>query len=464
MRRYDTLLLAVACAVWALASCSPAGAQLDEPAPDPILIEGDPPLRQSDVDLLARLIAFAFDSELTARQAETIAGHVKGHWGERDELLPNLPEARAAWERASELTGPEREVARLSMRDGFMKAAEGQPDEDLARLQRRLYDAANPVIMTGRPPLRRRSVDALVSIVEWLATQAAGRTVELSEGQRGEVRRSLARQYPRSMPGDRMLLAYLEQTYYWMLLQWERAGPEEQANFRANLAGAFGVVKAPLAAPFTGETAKWEHPDGLFSLEYPSDWPARYGSLSEATTSSGWLLLDVTVLGEAPAEALELNALPTAGALVFTGVLPEEARTGRMTFHEAAFAFAAEILGASGKAEPLGEAAATDRAALMPWRHETPEGEFAALVSAVAVGEPEGGVILTVTRAPADQLQDLEPAFSRIIHSLRIGAEEEPELAEELGFVDPIELALDLLDDPLRVQMDLIEGLSSGMR
>jgi len=464
MRRYNTPLLPVVCAVCALALCNPAGGQLDQPGLDAILIEGAPPLRQSDVDLLARLIAFASDSELTARQTETIADHVQGHWGKRDELLPGLSEARAAWERVSELIGPEREIARLSMRDGFLKAAEAHPIEPLAQLQQRLYDGADPVVMTGEPPLRRSSAEALISIIEWLATQAGGRTAELTEAQRGEFRRSLARQYPRSMPGDRMLLAYLEQTYYWMLLQWERAGPEEQANFRANLAEAFGVATPLLAAPFAGETATWEHPDGLFSLEYPADWPARYGSLPGATTNSGWLLLDVTVLGEAPAEALELNALPTAGALVFTGVLPEEARTGRMTFHEAAFAFAAEILGASGTAEPVGEAAATDRAALMPWRHETPEGEFAALVSAVALEEPEGGVILTVARAPADRLRELDPAFSRIIHTLSVGAEGRPELADELGFVDPIDLAIDLLGDPLRVQMDLIEGLSSGMR
>jgi hypothetical protein len=426
-----------------------------------VLATGPPAIRQSDADALARLVEFAFDANLSKRQGQALQGTISERAGEAGLPLSMLAEAKVLSARIDAVEGAAREIHRLSVRDSFLQLADRHADGPISELIGDLWSARSPILMPGDPPLRRTSVEAMMALFEWLASEATGQLVELTEVERDDLANIVAGQYTRAAPGDRMLLQHMEHTLYWVQVEYEQAGLEARTNFKLNLADLFGVPKPLLPAPFGGKVATWEHPDDLFALEFPDDWPARYGTLPNEIMATGWALIDIAIFGDAPSDVLELAALPDSGAIVCTAVLPEDARAGRMSLHEATFAFAAELLAHFGDAAPLGDVNASDRAVLMAWHQEVDGREYAIWVSAVTIDEPEGAAILTLTRAPVDQVDQLAPAFSRIIHSLRSGAST---FDEALDLPDPHSLTRSLLNTPLSRQMDLVEALGSDVR
>ena len=454
---------ALLAALWPAAAGpqAPPGAEPN----DPTLVEGVPPLKQSDVEAWKHLVELAFGDALTKEQSALLQDQLVAHWGQANgSTRSQLGQASAAWQQIGTAQGAHREMLRLALREQLLEAARSDPDDAISKLVLGLYDAASPVLVDGEPPLRKGSVGALISLLEWLTSQAAGQAVELNEVERDRFTSQLVEYYPHAAPGDRMLLAHLEETLAFVRAQWAEADPQGQANFRANLARLMGLNRPPLPAPYAGPTETWEHPNGLFSVDYPAEWPARYGSLSDGTIVAGWSLFDVTVLGEAPSAALELGALPDAGALIAAAAVPPDVLADRLTIEEAAFALAHELLSPSGAAEPLGDTVVGKGAVLAVWRQQSAGAEYFVWLSVLLLREPRGGAIATLARAPSAQKADLEPAFSHIVYSLRLPDPDAKQLPELLDFPDPRDLALDLLNTPLREQMDMIEGLTSGMR
>ncbi len=442
----------VATLAWALAG-------QDEPP----LAEGNPPLTKPVAEAWRRLVEFAFDATLTNDQSEQLQKQLIARWQEADSRARNeVLRAPMTYQQVSEARGPRRELMRLELREEMLAAAEADREEPANELLLELWNAKSPVLAPGDPPLRRSSARALSSLLEWLVSRGLGQEVELSEAERDEFMTALVREYATAAPGDRTLLAGAEAVLAWIKLEWEQAGPEARARFEANVGQALGVTRSFLPAPFAGEVDTFRQPDGLFEVSYPREWPARYGAPAAPVTVAEWALADVTVLGEAPAEALELGALPTAGALLIVGLLPEAAREGRMPLGEAMARLSAELLGLSGEAQPVAESSAGPNAALLAWRQLDQGTPYNVWVSAVVLPEPPGTAVVTVTRAPAEQAQQYEPAFSRIIHSLRLGSSgQEPPLP---GAPNPQETTSELLSRPLGEQMDLVEGLSKGVR
>ncbi len=454
-------------AVVLAAALLPGGAdpQPAAEAEDAVLAEGNPPLRQSDVDAWKRLVELAFGAPLSQEQSAALQAQLVAHWREADNpTRDQLSQARGAWDRLGASQGAQRETLRLALREQLLDAADRHPDDGVSKVVQGLYDAASPILAEGTPPLRRGSVVALVGIFEWLASRAGGGAAQLTDREREEFVARLVERYPRTAPGDRMLLQHMEETSAWLQLQWEQAGPQGQANFRTNLAHALGVQGTLPPAPYAGATDTWEHPEGLFTVDYPAEWSARYGGLPEGTQAAGWSLLDATLLGEAPSAALEIAALPEEGALIATATLPADVVNDRLTIEEGVLALAHDMLLPFGAAEPLAQPVAGRGAVLSTWTQQTADGEYVAWLSAVLLAEPRGVAIVTLCRAPASRKADLEPAFSRILYSLRAGAASAKPLADLLSFPSSHDLASDLLNTPLRDQMDMIEGLTSGVR
>lgn len=455
-------------AVALAALCGTALAQPAGSADDPVVATGDPPLRQSDVVVWQRLVEFAFDATLSEEQKELLGERLTARWQEADQRgRAELLGAKDVWGEASRAVAPEREVMRLQLREGMVKEAEADADEPANRLVLTLRDAASPVLVPGDLPLRKASAEALISLFEWLSSQALGEEFELTEAERDDILLQLARQYPRSAPGDRMLLAHTEELYRWLQLEWDRAGPEARGHFRANLADLLGLPRPVLPAPFVGELDTFEHPDGLLTIPFPADWSMRYSALAEGMRIGGWELLDVAALGGAPAAALQLEALPEGGVLVSAGVLPPEVREGTMSLQEAAFALGTAFLGAFGEPEPLAESIAGERAALIAWTQHAEGVEYAAWVAAIRLPEPEGGAVAIIARAAAARVEEYAPAFARIIYGLQLGEAASPEeqgFSDLAGFPEPRDVTLDLFSMPLRGQMDLLEGLTSGIK
>ncbi len=446
-----------------LAPAQPAG----DPD-DPIAAPGDPPLRHSDVATWQRLVEFAFDATLSEEQKQLLAERLIARWQEADDQArAEVLRAKDAWAELSQAVGPEREVMRLQLREGMLKEAESDSEEPANRLILELWDAKSPVLVPGDPPLRKASAQALISLFEWLTSQALNEQFELTEAERDDVLLQVARQYPRSAPGDRMLLAHTEELFHWLNLEWDRASSEARGHFRANLANLLGLPRPLLPAPFVGELDTFEHPEGLLTVPFPAEWAVRYSVLTDGAMVAGWQLLDVAALGEAPAAALEFEALPEAGALLGTGVLPPEVREGKLSLQEAAFALGAALLGRFGEAEPLAQSVAGEGAALVAWTHRTAAAEYLAWVSVIRLPDPEGAGAVIVARAPADRVDEYAPAFARIIYGLQLGraaSREEQGFADLLGFPEPRDVALDLFSMPLRGQMDLVESLTSGIK
>lgn len=454
------LLVAMLCAVGA--------GQPTVATDDPIAAAGDPPLRQSDVAVWQRLVEFAFDATLAEEQKQLLGERLIARWQEADSRArAEVLRGKDVWAEVSQAVGPEREVMRLQLREGMLEEAEADSEEPANRLILELWDAKSPVLVPGDPPLRKASGQALISLFEWLASQALNEEFELTEAERDDILLQLARQYPRSAPGDRMLLAHTEELLHWLKLEWNRAGSDARGHFRENLAGLLGLPQPLLPAPFVGELDTWAHPDGLLTVPFPADWAVRYSVLTDGATIGGWDLLDVAALGEAPAAALELQALPEAGALVSVGVLPPEVQEGRMSLQEAAFALGADLLGGFGEAQPLAQGVASEEAALIAWNHRAGDGDYMAWVTAIKLPDPEGGGAAIVARAPVDKADEYAPSFARIIYGLQLGEAASPDeygLSDLLGLPEPRDIALDLFSMPLRGQMDLVEGLTSGIR
>jgi hypothetical protein len=456
----------VALAVAALLAAI-AGAQPPGNADDPVLVGGNPPLLQSDVDAWKHLVELAFGATLTKDQNATLQDQLLALWrkGEgpaRDQLM----QAKSAWQQIGSVQGAQQEMMRLALREQLLDAARRDPSDPVGALVLSVYDASSPVVVEGQPPLRRGSVNALVSLLEWLAGRAAGEDARLTDVERQQFIAQLIQYYPHAAPGDQMLLEHMEATVAWLHAEWEKAGPEGQANFRANLARALGIQRSPLPAPYAGATETWEHPDGVFQVDYPADWSARYAGLPDGSVVAGWTLLDVTVLGEAPSAALELGALPEAGSLIAAVAPPEDLVKGRLAIEEAVFSLAHDLLSPFGAVEPLADPTVGKDAVLTTWRQQTGGVEYFAWLSVVVLPQLKGDAlpILTLSRAPAAEKADFEPAFSRIAYSLRSPGPNPKTLPDLLDFPSAHDLALDLLNTPLRDQMDMVEGLTSGVR
>jgi hypothetical protein len=435
----------------------------DAPPADPVLVEGPRPLRQSDVDAWRRLVEFAFGTALAPEQTASLQEELVRQWREADSPgRRQLAQAQEAWQQVDAARGARQEVLRLALRDELLAAARKTPEEPASRLVLELHDATNPVVVEGEPPLRRGSLDALATLLEWLVTQASGRPVEFTAGERAALRADVLRRYPRAAPGDCMLLAHLEETLALTQAEAEAASPELQARFRAGVARALGVTRPILTAPYVGSVETWEHPDGLYTVEYPADWPARYGALPEGAVSAGWTLLDVTVLGDAPTEALELSALPEAGALLICAVLPADVVADRVPLEEALAAVASALVAPSGQVEPTGEKASGQRALLGTWRQTSAAQAYDVLACVVLLTDPAGGAVLVLTRSPVERQAELGPAFSRVIHTLRLRGAASP-VTENLGATNANAVLLDLANSPLGRQMDLVESLTGGL-
>ena len=460
----------LAAALCVLAFCRGIGAQAPEAADDPVLVVGEPPLKQSDVATWQRLVEFAFDATLSIDQRQLLQDRLVARWeGAGPRARAEVLRAKQVWGEVSQAIGPQREVMRLALRERMVKEAETDPDESANELLLGLWDARSPVLVPGNPPLRKASADALISLFEWLASQALGETCELTESERDDMVLHLARQYPGSAPGDRMLLEHTEELLHWLQLEWEQASPETRGHFRGNLAELFALPRPLLPPPFAGETDAWEHPDGLFAVSFPADWPVRYSALPEDAGIAGWESVDVTAIGDAPAAVLELGALPEAGVLVTTVILPPEAGDRTMTLREQLFAFSAALLGMFGEPEPLAQSVAGTGAALIAWKHHSAGGEYVVWTSAARLPEPEGAAVITVARSPAPRAEEYASAFARIIYGMRLGGgsatdEGAAGFSDLLGLPEPREVTLDLFSMPLRGQMDFVEELTSGLK
>jgi hypothetical protein len=435
---------------------------------DDVVVAGNPPLRQSDVATWQRLVEFAFDATLSEEQKRLLGERLAARWQEADDhARAEVLAVKGVWAQVSRAVGPEREVMRLQLRERMLEEAQDDPAEAANQLILELWEAKSPVLVPGDPPLRKGSAKALVSLFEWLTSQALSEEFELAEAERDDILLQLARQYSKASPGDRMLLAHTEELVHWLKLEWDRASAEARSRFRSGLSQLLGLPRPLLPAPFVGEVDTWEHPDGLVKTSFPADWAVRYTVLDEPVTIGGWQLFDVAVLGDVSAGGLELEALPEAGVLLSSGVLPPEVRGGQMTLQEAAFAFGAALLGAHGQAEPLAESVAGEEAALVAWRHRTNDAEYVAWVSALRLPEPEGAGIVLVARAPAVRADECGPAFARVLYGLQLGAGSGLQgegLSDLLGLPEARDVALDLFSMPLRGQMDLVEGLTSGIK
>jgi len=437
-----------------------AGAQTPEEA---VLAEGNPPLRQADVDAWRRLVETAFGAPLTAEQSAGLQEQLVALWRTADNpARSQLVQAAAAWARLGATQGAEQETLRLALREELLDAARRDPEAAVSKLVTGLYDATSPVLAEGPPPLRRGSAEALVALFEWLASRAGGAYEPLTAVERDRFTAHLVQHYPHTAPGDRMLLQHMEETLAWLQLQWERAGPEGQANFRANLARALGIEGALPPAPFAGPTDTWEHPDGVFSVDYPADWPARYGALPEGTAAGGWALLDVSLLGDAPSEALELAALPAEGAMIAVAAAPADLTDDRLTIEEAVVALAHDLLSPFGAVEPLTQPVIGEGAVLSTWTQQSPDGQHLAWISVVLLPRPRGAAVVTLCRAPAARKADIEPALSRVLYSLRTSDTPAQAMPDLRDFPSTRDLTLDLLNTPFPEQMDLIEGLAGG--
>ncbi|MBM3499666.1 MAG: hypothetical protein FJX74_13485 [Armatimonadetes bacterium] len=435
------------------------------PPEDPVLVEGRPPLLQSDVEAWSRLVEAAFDAPVAAAERAQLQEALVSAWqAGNGPARSQLAQAKAAWERLGSARGAEGDTLRLTLREELLEAAGQDPDDPVGQVLLRLRDAASPVLVDAEPPLRRGSALALVGLFEWLATRAGGGAEGLTDFERDQFVAHLVQHYPHIPPGDRMLLEHMEQTFAWLRLQWEQAGPEGQSRFRDNLARALGVEGTLPPAPYAGATDTWEHPDGLFNVDYPAEWAARYAGLPDGTLAAGWELLDVTLLGEAPSAALELGALPEEGALLATAILPPEALADRMTVEEAVVALAQSLLSPFGAVEPIAQPTVGKGAVLGTWTQHCADGERLVWLSAVLLPRPPGAAVVTLCRAPAARRSDLEPALSRILYSLRTSDASAAPLPDLLELPTSRDLALDLLNTPFPNQMDMIEGLSSGGR
>ena len=446
----------IALLILALGAATPA--QDDKP-----LAEGNPRLTQPIVDTWYRLVEFALETSLSPEQKQQLQKQLVARWPEadnraRDEVL----RAPAVWEQVSGATGPRRALMQLELREAMLAGAEADREDPANKLLLELRDAKNPVLTPGDPPLRRSSAQALASLLEWLMSRALGQDAELTEAQRHGLVDALVEEYPNAAPGDRTLLAGMEAIVAWLQLEWDQASPEARARFSGNVADQLGVARSFLPAPYAGEVDAWRHPDGLFEVSYPKDWPARYAALPAPMSVADWALGDVTVLGEAPGGALDLAALPTAGALLMVAALPEQVRQGKMPLGEAVVALSGQLLGQSGQAEPVAQNAAGPKSVLLAWRHTDQTGTYSVWVSAVVLPDDPGSAVVILTRAPVEAAPQYEPAFSRIIHSLRLGPKAEQ--APLPGTANPADVARGLLSRPLGEQMNLVEGLSRGVK
>ncbi|MBM3473154.1 MAG: hypothetical protein FJX75_07810 [Armatimonadetes bacterium] len=430
-----------------------------------MLVEGNPALNQSDVDAWQRLVELAFGRTLTKDESAALQEQLVTQWRDaKGAVRDQLTQAKGAWEQVSSAPGARKEVLRLALREQLLAAARRSADDPVGRLISGLYDASSPVLAEGIPPLRKGSVGALISLFEWLAQRAGGSAAPLSDVEREQFTAHLVEYYPYAAPGDWMLLSHMEETFAWLQSEWEAAGPEGQANFRANLAKALGIERTLPPAPYTGPTEAWDHPDGLFSVDYPADWSARFAGLSSGATVAGWSLLDVTLLGDAPSSALELAALPDSGALIAVATLPVDALEDRLTLDEATVALAHDLLTPFGPAEPLGRPTTGKGAVLTTWTQQSGDTQYLVWLSTVLLPKPRGAAVVTLTRGPAADKATLEPAFSRILYSLRLNDPSAKPLPDLLNFPSTHDLTLDLLNTPFPDQMDMIEGLTSGVR
>ncbi|MGQ9731638.1 MAG: hypothetical protein ACUVX8_10245 [Candidatus Zipacnadales bacterium] len=439
--------------------------QSAETEQDPLLADGNPPLRQSDMDAWQRLVEFAFEATLTPDQRTLLQTELLKDWQEADNLTrTRLLQAQSVWAQVGTALGTQKELLRLSLRAQLLDAAERDPESPVNSLILTLYEASSPLLVEGDPPLRKGALDALFSLLEWLAIEVTGHPAELTEMDRHEFAAQIARHYPHAAPGDRMLLSHMEETLAWLRSEWEKTDPQEQNRLRDHLARLFGLPRPFLPAPFTGVTETWQHPDGMFEVDYPADWPARYATLPQGTLVAGWELFDLSVLGEASTEVLELKALPSAGALIAVVALPAEVLNDRMTLEEGVFVFAEELLGRFGMSEPLGNSTSGRGAVLTLWRQMTNGDEYSIFFSTILLPELRGAAIITLARAPSAAAPDIGPAFSRIIYSLKPHDSAAPPLIDLLDMSQASAVARTLLHSPLRQQMDLIEGLTSEIR
>lgn len=430
---------------------------------DRILVEGEPPLMQSDLDAWRRLLEIAFDGTLSRAQTLTLQESLVAEWQAGDRALrTQLTQAKTAWAQLDAAQGARREVIRLALRAELLEAAQREPDNPISKLVLTLYDSASPVLVEGQPPLRRGAVLALFNLLQWLASKVGFGEVRPMDLERERFVAHLVERYPHASPGDRMLLAHLEETFAWLQAEWEAAGPEGQANFRANLARSLGLSIMLPTVPYAGTTETWIHPDGLFSVDYPSEWAVRYASLPENTQVAEWSLLDVTVLGDADGAALELGALPEAGALIATAILPREVLGDQLALEEASVALAHDLLSRFGPVEPLSRPIVGPGAVLTIWGQQAAAIQYVAWLSVVLLPAPRGAAVVTVARVPTSRKADLEPGCMRVLYSLRVGDSSSPSVPKLFQLPATNDLLLDLLNLPLSEQMDLVEGLTSA--
>ncbi|HOY67290.1 MAG TPA: hypothetical protein PLP29_10400 [Candidatus Ozemobacteraceae bacterium] len=269
-------------AIYVLASVAGAGAAdvtwypLEGPAAQRVLVPGEPPLLVGQANVFNNCVEFGFGIAMTQAEQEQLRTALMQEYLEfRSDLLEDLKELGELWKDVCATPVEQQGKYRLILRDVLVGEADRSPGLGISQAIRKINAMEADVVGAGTPPVTRRSLDALLELVQMALRFRDRRVVAWDQAQRQELEAALLRRLPSLTPVGRNWLANADIHRALIERNWQETPADEREVIRRLLIETFAPAsKAGSAFPVDVEGIPLPPPN-LFPLPTVLPWPMR---------------------------------------------------------------------------------------------------------------------------------------------------------------------------------------------
>jgi len=249
---------------------------LDGPAAARVLVPGEPPLLVGQANVFNNCVEFGFGLAMTQAEQEQVRTALMQEYLEfRGDLLADLKELKELWKEVCSTPAEQQGKYRLILRDVLVGEADRAPGLGISRVIRKINAMETDVVAAGTPPVTRRSVDALLELVQMALRFRDRRVVAWSEPERQAIGAAILRRLPTLTPAGRNWLANADIHRALIDRNWQETPADERDVIRRLLAETFAPApKADSAFPVDIDGIPLPPPN-LFPLPTNLPWPMR---------------------------------------------------------------------------------------------------------------------------------------------------------------------------------------------
>jgi hypothetical protein len=198
-----------------------------------VLVAGNPALDQSMVDRTCDLLEWALDLQMTVAQRTHARDALVAVWKAKDkEAIASEQQLLDTYDKLVKLTQAQRDEARAKITPLVVDGLKKQAKDPINTWLLGVYDAAHVELAKGDVALTRQMLDAYVELVEFVASEAAGKPITIDAKLRAETAKQIAAKWPKLDKAQQQQFAQLPSTWAGLRVAWAKTPEDQRAQLR----------------------------------------------------------------------------------------------------------------------------------------------------------------------------------------------------------------------------------------